>query len=148
MLRPRLILLSLLWGLASVHAPAQPAGEPTPVTQAVAEIKLKPNWQRIEISEEKPKSYRLQLNYKPTSLRSHKVSGQEAAADTTDIARTVLDELKKEGKDPATDQIVVSVLAQQDAGKGPTGKPYTRLFGSTVYDYHTDKLEFRPYRRR
>ena len=76
------------------------------------------------------------------------MSGQEAAADTTDIARTVLDELKKEGKDPAKDQIVVSVLAQQDAGKGPTGKPYTRLFGSTVYDYHTDKLEFRPYRRR
>ena len=31
----------------------------TPMTQAVAAIKLRPNWQRIEIAEEKPTSYRL-----------------------------------------------------------------------------------------
>jgi hypothetical protein len=147
--RPLLILLTLLlWGLTSVHALAQPAGESTPMAQAVAAIKLKPKWQRIEINEDQPKSYRLQLNYKPTSLRAPIVGGSEAAADTTEIARAVLAELEKEGKDPAKDQIALSVSAQQEAGKGPTGKPLSRFFGSTVYDYNTAKLEFRPYRRR
>jgi hypothetical protein len=51
---PRLLILltPLLWGLASVHALAQPAGEQTPMAQAVAVIKLKPKWQRIEINED------------------------------------------------------------------------------------------------
>jgi hypothetical protein len=75
------------------------------------------------------------------------VRGSEAAEDTTEIARAVLAELEKEGKNPAKDQIALSVSAQQEAGKGPTGKPLTRFFGSTVYDYNTAKREFRPYRR-
>ena len=147
---PRLLILltPLLWGLASVHALAQPAGEQTPMAQAVAAIKLKPKWQRIEINEDQPKSYRLQLSYKPTTLREpNMVRGPEAAGDTTEIARAVLAELEKEGKDPAKDQIALAVSAQQEAGKGPAGKPMTRFFGSTVYDYNTAKLEFRPYRR-
>jgi hypothetical protein len=76
------------------------------------------------------------------------VGRQEAATDTKEIAQAVLAELGKEGKDPAKDQIALSVSAQQEAGKGPTGEPLTRLFGSTVYDYNTDKLEFRPNRPR
>jgi hypothetical protein len=50
MLRRALILLTLL----TVRAVAQPTSEPTPMAQVVAAIKLKPNWQRIEITEEKP----------------------------------------------------------------------------------------------
>jgi hypothetical protein len=95
MLRRALILLTLL----SVHAVAQPTSERTPMAQAVAAIKLKPNWQRIEITEEKPTSYRLQLYYKPLGQRhSPVVSRAEATADMKEIARAVLDELKKEGK--------------------------------------------------
>ena len=143
---PRLLLILLLCGLTSVHALAQPTSEQTPMAQAVAAIKLKPKWQRIDITEQQPKSYRLQLNYKPTSLWSPIVGGHEAAEDTKEIASAVLAELVREGQDPAKDQISLSVSAQQEAGKGPTGRPLTRLFGSTVYDYNTDKLQFRPYR--
>jgi hypothetical protein len=92
------------------------------MAQAVAAIRLNPNWQRIEITEEKPASYRLQLYYKPLGQRhSPVVSRAEATADTKEIAGAVLDELKKEGMDPAKDRINVSVGAQQDAGKGMTG---------------------------
>ena len=121
------------------------------MAQAVAAVKLKPNWQRIEITEEKPTSYRLQLYYKPLGQRhSPVVSRAEATADTKEIAGAVLDELKKEGTDPAKDQINLSVWAQQDAGKGMTGKPltrdipFTRPFGRTVYNYKSDRLEYRP----
>jgi hypothetical protein len=72
------------------------------------------------------------------------VSRAEATADTKEIAGAVLDELKKEGKDPAKDQINLSVWAQQDAGTGMTGKPLTRPFGRTVYNYKSDRLEYRP----
>jgi hypothetical protein len=66
------------------------------------------------------------------------VGGPEAAADTKKIASAVLAELVKEGMDPAKDRIVLSVSAQQEDGKGPTGKPLPRPFGSAVYDYNTD----------
>jgi hypothetical protein len=52
-----------------------------------------------------------------------------------EIAGAVLDELKKEGKAPARERINLSVRAQQDAGKGMTGKPLTGPFGRTVYNY-------------
>ena len=79
MLRRALFLLILL----SVNAVAQPTSEPTPMAQAVAAIALKPNWQRIEIAEEKPTSYRLQLYYKPLGQRHSPVVGRaEATADT------------------------------------------------------------------
>ena len=143
MLRRALILLILL----TVHAVAQPTSEPTPMTQAVAAIKLRPNWQRIEIAEEKPTSYRLQLYYKPLGQRdSPVVSRAEATADRKEIAGAMLNELKKEGKDPPKDRINLSVWAQQDAGKGMTGKPLTRPFGRTVYNYKSDRLEYRPKR--
>ena len=141
MLRRAPVLLILL----TVHAVAQPTSEPTPMTQAVAAIKLRPNWQRIEIAEEKPTSYRLQLYYKPLGQRdSPVVSRAEAIADTKEIAGAMLNELKKEGKDPPKDRINLSVWAQQDAGKGMTGKPLTRPFGRTVYNYKSDRLEYRP----
>ena len=141
MLKRALILLTLL----TVHAVAQPTSQPTPMAQAVAAIKLRPNWQRIEIIEENPTSYRLQLYYKPLGQRdSLVVSRAQATADTKEIAGAVIDELKKEGKDPAKDRIDLSVWAQQDAGKGMTGKPLTRPFGRTVYNYKSDRLEYRP----
>jgi hypothetical protein len=141
MLRRALVLLTLL----TVHAVAQSTSEPTPMAQAVAAITLKPNWQRIEMTEEKPTSYRLQLYYKPLGQRhSPIVSRTEATADTKEIAGAVLDELKKEGKDPAKDRISLAVWAQQDAGKGMTGRPLTRPFGRTVYNYKADRLDYRP----
>ena len=94
--------------------------------KAVAAIQLKPKWQRIEIHDEQPKSYRLHLNYKPTSMRTPIVGRPEGAVDTTEIARAVLAELAKEGKDPVKDRISLSVEARQEAGKGPTGRPLTR----------------------
>ena len=141
MLRRALALLTR----PTVHVVAQPTSEPTPMAQAVAAIKLNPNWQRIEITEERPTSYRLQLCHKPLGLRhSPVVSRAEATANTKEIAGAVLDELKKEEKDPARDRIDLSVWAQQDAGKGMTGKPLTRPFGGTVYNFKSDRLEYRP----
>ena len=140
MLRRTLILL----GLSAAYAKAQPASEPTPMAAAIAAIKLQPNWQRIEIAEETPTRLRLQLYYKSLGQRhSPVVSRLEATTDTREIARTVLDELKKEEKDPAKDRINLSVWAQQEAGTGMTGKPLTRHFGGTIYDYKTDRLEYR-----
>jgi hypothetical protein len=141
MMRRALVLLTLL----TVHAAAQPTSEPTPMAQAVAAIQLKPHWQRIEITEEKPANYRLQLYYRPLGQRhSPIVSRAEVTADTKEIAGVVLGELKKEGRDPTKDRINISVLAEQQAGRGMTGKPLTRPFGRTVYDYKSDRLEYRP----
>ena len=53
-------------------------------------------------------------------------------------------ELKKEGKDPAKDRINLSVWAQQDTGKEMTWKPLARPLGRTVYNYKSDRLEYRP----
>ena len=115
------------------------------MARAVAAIKLKPNWQRIEITDEKPASYRLQLYYKPLGQPgSPVVSRAEAIADTKEIAGAVLDEWRKEGKDPSKDQINLAVWAQQDAGKGMTGKPLTRPFGRTVYNFTSNRLEYHP----
>jgi hypothetical protein len=132
MLKKLPVLLVLLGSLTSVHSAAQPVSEPTQLTQVVAAIQPKPKWQGIEIIEERPKSYRLQLNYKPTGLRTPIVDRSEAAADATEIARVALAELVKEGKDPAKDRIFLAVVASQEAGKGPTGKPLTRRFGSAI----------------
>jgi hypothetical protein len=77
MLRRALILLTLL----TVHAVAQPTSEPTPMAQAVTAMKLKPNWQRIEITGEKP------IYCKPLGQRdSPIVSRAETIADTKEIA--------------------------------------------------------------
>jgi hypothetical protein len=76
-----------------------------------------PDLPSVEITEETPTSYRLQLYYKPLGQRhSPVVSRAEATADTMGIAGAVLDELKKDGKDPAKDRIDLSVWAQQDRG--------------------------------
>jgi hypothetical protein len=99
--RPLQILLALAQGVTSFQALAQPTGEPTPLAQTVAAINLKPKWQRIEIKEQQSKSYRVQLDYKRTSLHTPiVVGGPEAAADTKEIASAVLAELVKEGKNP------------------------------------------------
>ena len=97
MLRQPLVLLVLLWGFALVHAAAQPASEPTAMAQAVAAIKLKPKWQGIEIAAEKPKNYRLELNYKPSSSA---IGQAEVSADLKEVARVVLGELVKQGNTP------------------------------------------------
>ena len=115
MLRRALILLILL----SVNAVAQPTSEPTPMTQAVAAIKLKPKWQGIEIAAEQPKTYRLQLNYKPSSPA---IGQAEVSADLKEVARVVLGELVKQGKYPASDGIYVSVYA--GAGRGRDGQGF------------------------
>jgi hypothetical protein len=72
------------------------------------------------------------------------VSRAEATPDTKEIAGVVLGELKKEGKSPAKDRINLAVWAEQQAGRGMTGKPLTRPFGRTVYGYKSDRLEYRP----
>jgi len=137
MLRRALILLILL----SVNAVAQPTSEPSPMAQAVAAIKLKPKWQGIEIAAEQPKTYRLQLNYKPSSP----ATGQaEVSADLKEVARVVLGELVKQGKYPASDWIYVSVYAYQEPGGGETGKALVRPLGSVRYDYNSDQLQFYP----
>ena len=95
------------------------------MAQAVAAIKLRPNWQRIEITEEKPTSYRLKLYYEPLGQRdSPVVSRAEATADTNEIAGAVLDELKKGGEErtPPRTGSNLSVWAQQDAGEGDDGE--------------------------
>jgi hypothetical protein len=146
---PTLLAGILLWSFVLSTAVAQPAGEPTPMAQAVAAIKLKPKWQRIEIAEEKPTNYRLQLYYKPTGQPASPVIGQaEASTDTKEIARAVLAQLQKDGKDPARERIFVSVYAYQEGARGETGKALVRPFGSTVYDYNSDQLQFRPWKAR
>jgi hypothetical protein len=137
MLRRALILLILL----SVNAVAQPTSEPTPMTQAVAAIKLKPKWQGIEIAAEQPKTYRLQLNYKPSSPA---IGQAEVSTDLKEVARVVLGELVKQGKHPASDWIYVSVYAYQEPGGGETGKALVRPLGSVRYDYNSDQLQFYP----
>ena len=142
--RARMILLTLLTVLtpfAQLNHRANTGG-----AGGCSDQKLKPNWQRIEDHRgENRQATEFKLYYKPLGQRdSPVVNKSEATADTKEIAGVVLDELKKEGKDPAKDRINLSVWAQQDAGKGMTGKPLTRPFGRTVYNDKSDRLEYRP----
>jgi hypothetical protein len=110
------------------------------MAQAVAAIKLKPSWERIEFWADPPPSYSLTLHYKSEAA----VPTQSAAeADTKGIARAVLVELLREGKPPTEEQIWVNVFAWQ-AVRGETGKTPIRWLGVTSYHYWSDRLEFSP----
>jgi len=69
--------------LLQCRAVLLPSG-PTQLAQAVTAIQLKPKWQRLEINEEQPTSYRLRLNYKPTSLRATRIKWHFAHTDRYD----------------------------------------------------------------
>ena len=126
-----------------------PTAEPTPMAQAVAAIKLKPKWGRIELYSESRKSYYLTLHYKPAGQKgSPVVTLADAEADTKAIARAVLAQLVKEGRKPATEHIVLLVHAQQAGFKGETGTELVRPFGSTSYNFNNDRLEWKIYRSR
>lgn len=122
---------------------AAESAAPSPMAQAVAAIKLKPDWQRIEISEERPDKYRLQLWYKPTGATKTPVRLARVEIDTKEIARAVLAELVKQGRKPAKEDIGVSVWAYQPGIKGETGTPLNIAFGATDYNPANDQLRFR-----
>ena len=110
------------------------------MAQAIAAIKLKPSWERIELEEKKPTDFRLTLSYKPDVLITTRSTVE---TDTKQVARAVLAELVKQGRKPAGEHITLNVFARQSM-RGETGKELVRLFGFTSYDYNTDQLEFTP----
>jgi hypothetical protein len=65
-----LCLVSASWSRAA----EAPAAEPTPMAKAVAAIKLKPKWERIEIDKDEPRSYSLTLHYKPVGREARRLS--------------------------------------------------------------------------
>jgi hypothetical protein len=63
--------------------------------------------------------------------------------DTKAVARFILDNLLKEGRQPAKEGIFVWVSGQHPV-KGETGKDLVQRFGTTHYDPTTDQLTWEP----
>lgn len=136
--------IGIAWLLVLCLVPAAPlaAAEPTAMAQAIAAIKLKPGWDRIELKTAEPQSYLLNLWYKPAG-KTPRPQLAAVEADTKGIARAVLAQLVKEGRSPVKERIAVSVWAFQPGVKGETGTPLNIAFGATEYDYNSDRLTFR-----
>jgi hypothetical protein len=135
-LRGLLIVPLLFWfGLGQ-------AAEQTPMAQAVAAIKLKSSWERIELTEEPPTRYSLTLYYKPEPEVPAVAVLLAVEADTKEIARAVIAELLRQGRKPAEERISVHVFAYQGGLRGETGKALYKPFGDVFYDYYSDQLKF------
>ena len=140
-----LFLVPASWSLA-----AEPPGPaPSPVERAVDAITLKPNWDRIELTtpsingrpDIKSTQYSLTLWYKSEA----KVTSEaEVETDTKLIARAVLAELVRQGRNPAEERIRLFVYARQQTRGGETGGQVVRTFGNAMYDFNRDRLGFAP----
>jgi hypothetical protein len=132
-----LCLVPASWSLAA----KPPAPAASPVAQAVAAIKLKPSWERIELTLDTLSHYSLILWYKPEA----KVTSEaEVEADTKLIARAVLAELVRQGRNPAEERISLFVYGRQETRGGETGGRITRTYGNAIYDFNHDRLGFAP----
>jgi hypothetical protein len=137
----------LLLCLVPVHLLSAAKSKTPPMAQAVAAIKLKPNWERIELGKQGPDSYELTLHYKPIPKPDAPFTRPAIVeADTAQITRAVLTELLREGKKPSADGIFVFVSAQQGTSQGETGTLLVKFLGHTFYNPRRDLLEFDPYR--
>ncbi len=104
--------------------------------KAVASVKKKTKWERIEITKAEKSMYSLVIWYKamPSSY-------SEVENDTKAVARAVLKELVADGAKPAKDWISVYVRGYK-AEKGETGSKVVRAFGKASYNFNNDQIEF------
>jgi hypothetical protein len=132
-----LCLVPASWSLAA----EPPAPAASPVAQAVAAIKLKPNWERIELTLDTRSHCSLTLWYKPEA----KVTSEaDVEADTKQVARAVLAELVRQGRKPAEERISLFVYGRQETRGGETGGRVVRTYGNAIYDSNHDRLGFAP----
>ena len=132
-----LCLMPASWSLAA----RPPAPAASPVAQAVTAIKLKPSWERIQLTQETLRHISLTLWYKP---EAEVTSEAEVEADTKLIARAVLAELVRQGRKPAEERIGLFVYGRQETRGGETGGRIVRTYGNAIYDFNHDQLGFAP----
>ncbi|WP_157480884.1 hypothetical protein [Lysobacter sp. Root96] len=137
----------------SESAPSTPSEASQPNPSAVAAIhptseqlqevvrlglKMRESWQDISVDVDDARSYRLWLTYRKPP-KSH----GEVERDSTEIARVALSGLVQAGRNPAAERMAISVWARSHES-GETGKPLTRLYGRTRYDFNSDSLVYKP----
>jgi len=101
-------------------------------------VKTSPKWSGIQVDEASGNDYTLVLLYKAMPS-----SQLEVEHDTKAVMQAVLNELVKQGRNPAKEHIFVTVRAHKPE-KGATGQSVVRVFGRSVYDYNNDSITYKP----
>jgi|GEM_PF-4797162 len=102
-----------------------------------AAVKASPKWSGIQVEEASGNDYKLVLLYQTMPS-----SQQEVERDTKQVLQATLNELIKQGRNPAKEHIFVTVRAHKPE-KGATGQSVVRVFGRSVYDYNNDTITYK-----
>jgi len=102
-----------------------------------AAVKANPKWSGIQSDEAAGQNYKLTLLY-----RAMPANQAEVERDTRRVAQAALNELVRQGRQPAQEHIFLTVRAHKPE-TGTTGQNVVRVFGRAVYDYNADTIEYK-----
>ena len=102
-----------------------------------ARLKSGAKWEGISMEKTDKNSYRLIHTY-----QSAPSNQAEVRRDTKSVAQAAIDELVKQGRQPAQEHIYIAVWAHKPE-KGASGQALTRVYGRSVYDYNNDSIEYK-----
>ncbi|MDP3715501.1 MAG: hypothetical protein Q8R21_03720 [Burkholderiales bacterium] len=105
--------------------------------RTVQAVKPSPKWERVEVATAQKDMYSIYIWY-----RQRPAGFAEVERDTKAVARAMLKTLVDAGQKPAEDWISVFVRGGEKV-TGETGRPLSRVFGRTMYDFNNDSLTFR-----
>jgi hypothetical protein len=135
-----ILLFLIVAGSLMLNSGDDPAAKQLAQT-AIGRVGLGTGWDHVEVTTAKQNEYVLKLVYRGPPSDVFVVS-----QDTRKLALAVLSELTARGRHPSHEQTFLWVWAQRPAGTGETGAELVQIYGHMEYDYHTDQLEFKPWK--
>lgn len=144
-------VIAVVWALSklsggAVSAPSANVAAAAAAEQAQAEefskavaarLKGGAKWEGISVKKATKNDYQLVLSY-----QSAPANQAEVSRDTKAVTQAAIDELVKQGRQPAQEHIYVGVWAHK-AENGASGQALTRVYGRSVYDYNNDSIEYK-----
>lgn len=142
-------VIALVWALsklsggvasspsANVAAAAEQAQAQEFAKAVTARLNGGAKWEGISIKKAAKNDYQLILTY-----QSAPSNQAEVRRDTKAVAQAAIDELVKQGRQPAQEHIYVGVWAHKPE-QGASGQALTRVYGRSVYDYNNDSIEYK-----
>jgi hypothetical protein len=111
------------------------------IQSVIDRVPREPEWKSVTIDKiSNEHEYNITLDYK------YMFNSSRPESDTKIIARAVLAQLVKDGRNPREDDTSVYVWAKQTGIKGETGADLVALFGFTRYDSSSDSLKYEVYK--
>ncbi|KAF1708650.1 hypothetical protein [Pseudoxanthomonas sacheonensis] len=140
-------VIVVVWALSKLSGGAASAPSPNAAAEQVqaqqfaqavaARLKTSAKWEGISVKKATKNDYQLVLTY-----QSAPANQAEVRRDTKAVAQAAIDELVKQGRQPAPEHIYIGVWAQKPE-KGASGQALTRVYGRSVYDYNNDSIEYK-----